>query len=429
LTNGFVLAAAGMTFNTIGQTNGAANGEIKWDAYCNIYDFTKRTAFQVTVQVEDQDVCLLPNPAKAIYNLNVILPGNADPIIDTDLTPASSERHVTGVTRRINETLQFNVTGKDLVDNDYLVMTGKGSDFVFSTVGVSIDPVQPKANGLVNSVFTWPITCNAVNLSVRDTYTFQFIVVDNANKCRFYKADTVDVEVKVLPPLNQPPALTVANANPSATNLSLANTIEMTVGPPVQLVLTGTDPDVSPVKDNLTIELIRDEGTVLPEGFTFQTVRGTSPIQATFGWNPDCTIFQNDVYENDYSFTFRVKDDHCVTAKSDSLTVKVKIKDVDGTDANFVPPNFFSPNGDNVNDYFAMEVRDGTTGEVRNILPLDNCYSKFEGVRIYNRWGNEVFHSTDRDFKWYGAGESAGVYFYFINYTKKEYRGSLSLRY
>ena len=76
-----------------------------------------------------------------------------------------------------------------------------------------------------------------------------------------------------------------------------------------------------------------------------------------------------------------------------------------------------------------MESKDPVTGEVKNILPNDNCFSQFEAVRIYNRWGNPVFQSSDRNFKWYGTGESAGVYFYFIKYSKKEYRGSLSLRY
>jgi len=82
-----------------------------------------------------------------------------------------------------------------------------------------------------------------------------------------------------------------------------------------------------------------------------------------------------------------------------------------------------------VNDYFAMEAKDPGTGELKSILPNDNCASKFEGVRIYNRWGNLVFQSDDRNFKWYGPGESAGVYFYHITFTHREYRGSLSLRY
>ena len=427
ITNGFALNTAGMTFNTFHQTNGAADGEIKWDAFCNIYDFTKRTAFQITVQVEDQDKCLIPNPAKAIYNLTVVLPGNADPIIDTDLTPAPSERYVKGLTRRINESLKFKVTGKDNVDNDYLIMTGKGSDFSYGKYGVVIDPVQPKANGLVNSMFQWDITCKSVDLKKKDTFDFQFIVVDFANKCRIYKADTVDVEVKILPPLNQPPMLSVSN-NSVAGALS-SNVLSMILGPPIELVLTGTDADFFPKQDSLTIELISKDGTVEPVGFTFKPVRGKSPLQTTLSWQPNCTIFENQVYENDYSFMFRIHDDHCLTAKKDSVTVKIKIKDVDGTDAHFLPPNFFSPNGDNVNDYFAMEIKDESTGELKNVLPNDNCNSQFEGVRIYNRWGNQIFQSTDRNFKWHGVGESAGVYYFFINYTKKEYRGSLSLRY
>ena len=417
-----------MTFNTFHQTNGAADGELKWDAFCDIYDFTKRTAFQVTVQVEDQDVCLIPNPAKAIYNLTVVLPGNADPIIDTDLTAATSERYVKGLTRRINEPLSFKVTGKDVIDNDFLVMSGKGDGFDFVPLGVSINPLQAKANGLVNSTFQWNILCKEVDLKTRDTFDFQFIVVDNQNKCRLYKADTVDVEVKILPPLNQPPHLSATTSNIAGVTLS-NNNINMIIGPSIELLLTGTDADNNPAQDSLTIELISQDGNVAPNGFEFKAVRGKSPLQTTFNWRPDCSIFENEVYENDYSFTFRIKDDHCLTAKKDSLTVNIKIKDVDGSDTQFVPPNFFSPNGDTVNDYFAMEMKDATTGEIRNILPKDNCYSHFEYVRIYNRWGNQVFQSTDRNFKWYGAGESAGVYYYFLNYTRKEYRGSLSLRY
>ena len=135
------------------------------------------------------------------------------------------------------------------------------------------------------------------------------------------------------------------------------------------------------------------------------------------------------MYENEYTFVFRLLDDHCITEKSDSITLRIKVKDVDGSDKQFVPPNFFSPNEDNVNDYFAMETKDPVTGEFTNILPNNNCASQFEAVRIYNRWGNEVFQSTDRDFKWYGAGESAGVYYYVIKYSAKEYKGSISLRY
>ena len=81
------------------------------------------------------------------------------------------------------------------------------------------------------------------------------------------------------------------------------------------------------------------------------------------------------------------------------MRIRIKIKDINGSDAEFSPPNFFSPNGDAHNEYFAMEALDPVTKEPVNILPLDNCVSHFESVRIYNRWGNQVFQSGDRNFK------------------------------
>jgi len=429
LTNGFLLANAGMTFDTFNQVDGEADGQLKWDAYCDIYDFTQRTAFQVTIQVEDKDKCMIPNPAKEIFNLNVLLPGNASPTIDTDLTPATRERTVNNITRHIDESLTFKVTGKDLVDNDALVMKGVGKDFLFSDYGITINPNPVSANGLVNSDFAWNIKCTSVDLKKKDTFDFRFIVVDNKNKCRIYKADTVDISMKVFPPINHAPQLMMTNLNSPATLVNNDNSISTILGNAIQLVLTGTDSDVIPAKDNLTLELVKSDGTVTPVGFNFTPASGKSPIQAKFTWQPDCSIFLNNIYENDYTFKFMLTDDHCITAKKDSIVMKLKIKDIDGSDIHFMPPNFFSPNGDNINDYFTMEVKDPATGEIKNILPLDNCTSTFELIRIYDRWGNQVFQSAERDFKWDGKGENSGVFFYFLKYSSKEYRGTISLRY
>lgn len=427
LTDGFVLANAGMTFNNLHQEVAASNGEVKWDAYCDIYNFTQRTNFQVTVQVEDRDKCKIPNPAKAIYNLRVILPGNADPVIDTDLTPAASERDV-GLTRRVNESLNFTVRGTDLTDNDLLVLSGSGDGFTFSDFGMTATPLPVTANGSTQATLGWEIQCNSINLDARDSLNFRFIVVDNANKCRFYKADTVDVHVKVLPPLNEKPMLTFTNLNPAQTTF-VSNATTLTRGPEIKFSLTGTDADVTPSKDHLVLELIGQQGNVEPRGFAFENVAGTSPVQGVFTWLPDCSVFENGVYENNYVFTFRLSDDHCITAKADTVSVAITLKDIDSEGKDFIPPNFFSPNGDNINDYYALESIDPDTGERVSVLPPDNCDSQFEGVFIYNRWGKEVFSSTDRDFKWLGTNESPGVYYYSIKFSKKEYRGTVTLRY
>lgn len=424
---GFSLPASGFQFTTLSNTPGAANGELKWDAFCDIYDFTQRTSFQVIIQVEDDDFCKLPNPAKAIHNLTVNLPGNDDPIIDSDLTSNPAERKVS-LTRRVYESVNFKVTGKDVVDNDFLVLKSEVQSFESTESSIAISPTPTSANTLVSSDVAWTVGCDVLSSAEPDTVNLQFIVVDNANKCRIYKADTLDVEVKVLPPANHAPVLSVFNQNADHTDF-VDGVLSVTLGASIDLLLTGNDADVTPAKDNLTLKLREATGNVPPFGYTFEQAEGPSPLATTFTWTPGCSIFKRGIFENEYTFTFDVYDDRCHVDKKDSVTFTIRIKDVDGSDANFRPPNFVSPNGDEKNDYYAMETLVPETGELLNILPNDNCDSRFEYVRIYNRWGKEMFRSTERDFKWYPDDTSSGVYYYSIKFTKKEYRGSLTVRY
>jgi len=429
LTNGFSLAGAGMQFKTLTQTNGAASGEVKWDAYCDIYDFTKRTAFQVTVQVEDQDQCKIPDPTKGIYNLNVILPGNADPIIDSDLTANPLERTV-DIVRRLDDALDFNVIGTDLVDNDLLVLSARGGPLDTSLPGVTIAASPTTNRGTVSTHAAWTIACKDVDLTVKEEelYQFQFIVVDNANKCRIYKADTLDVNLTVKRPINHAPVLSVINNNPGGTTLA-GDILTLTRGAPIDLTLTGTDADLTPQKDMLKLQLADQKGNVNPKGYQFMYAEGRTPVQSSFNWTPDCSIFRNGSSEKEYQLSFELLDDRCQTAKKDSLRLTIKVKDIDGSDDKFFPPNFVSPNGDDKNDYYAMERLIPETGEKENILPLDNCQGSFEYVLIYNRWGKELFRSTDRDFRWYPGDTPAGTYYYSIKFTNKEYKGPLTVMY
>jgi hypothetical protein len=426
LTDGFLLKDFGMDVTFAQPLQGQVKGELTWDPRCNIYDFTKRTAFTVKILVDDQDLCNLNDPDVAAYKLNIKLPGNADPIIDTDLTTAASERKIS-VHRKIFESLNFKVTGQDLVDNDFLILRGKGIGFNATDYSVSFPQVT--GNGSVFSNFAWTIGCDNIDLKKKDTYTFQFIVVDNANKCRFYKADTVDVEVKLSPPDNSKPQLEALT--PSFKNVTSSN-LGFMLGQPIEIILEGTDGDVFPAKDNLTLSLVKATGDVKPEGYSFDQAKGKSPIQSLFKWIPDCGIFKNQVYENNYRFDFRVADDRCLNAKADTIQVNLKIKDVDGSGNKFYLPNVFTPNGDQHNDYFALEGIDGEEGvafDTKVSLPKDNCTGRFELVQIFNRWGETIFESTDRKFRWYAPNTAAGVYYYRIKYSNREYKSPLSVTY
>lgn len=423
---GFDPALAGFTFTQSPQAGGTINAQLEWDANCSVYDFTHKTDFEVWIVAEDIDHCNINNPDVMKFNLSLLLPGNHPPIIDTDRTSDPFERTLQ-ITQQIYDRLQFNVYAND-IDNDFLVMGMQGVGFNPADIGVSFQPVS--GNGSVQSEFTWDIPCEKINLKVKNTYAFEFLVVDNVNKCHFQNADTLDVIVTLMPPNNREPTLIVnsLNADQALENGSMATMI----GDQINLGLYGSDPDVIPEPDYLHIDLIDARGTVPPDGYVFEPAEGAGNIETTFSWNPECSIFQNGVKQNDYKFMFRVYDNRCNNSMADTVEVNIDISDVESDETAFMPPNIITPNGDDCNDYFAMEGADPSescpTVQSSN-LPADNCDRHFESIHIFNRWGKQVFESTDRNFRWYANGEPSGIYFYLLKYSDKEYKGNITVRY
>lgn len=97
----------------------------------------------------------------------------------------------------------------------------------------------------------------------------------------------------------------------------------------------------------------------------------------TFTTNPVHTFDK----EGTYLVTLNVlSKDNC----RDSITKKITVR----TDFTFYAPNSFSPNGDFINDEF---------------IPLGtNWDTEHYELRIFNRWGNEVFKTTDTQKGWDG---------------------------
>ena len=94
----------------------------------------------------------------------------------------------------------------------------------------------------------------------------------------------------------------------------------------------------------------------------------------------------------------------------------------------FIPPNVFTPNGDDKNQFFAMVKYDEAIDEFISILPEDNCFGRFVSITIFDRWGKQVYESFDRDFRWHGEGVPVGVYFYNLKFTNRDYKGIVSVR-
>ena len=73
-------------------------------------------------------------------------------------------------------------------------------------------------------------------------------------------------------------------------------------------------------------------------------------------------------------------------------------------------PNAFSPNGDGKNDNW----------HILNVPQLQQAGITLQTVGVYNRWGNEVFKSSDINFSWDAKGWVSDSYYYYIRYKTKE---------
>jgi gliding motility-associated-like protein len=418
----FSLSKSGMKTDITTNQGGTLKGNLSWDAFCDIYDFTKRTDFMVKLLVDDIDECDANDPDTLTFHLNVVLPPDNKPVIDTDLTADPFEVEIDGIEKRIFDKWTFNVTGKD-ADNDQVTVRMVGDGYNPGAYGM----IFPKATavGSVSSAFNWDLLCEKFKLDERDSFNIAFLAIDSLGKCRVRQTDSLTVKVKVLKPLNQIPLLGIQD---QSTPGVYRDKLEATLAPGqnLDLVLNGLDADKAPA-DILTLKLTDVGGDDLPLGWTFEDAEGPSVLIAPFKWAPDCSIFKEGDYEMDFYFEFTLADNRCLSGATEVYRLNVKVKDVEGSSFERDPANVFTPNGDGINDFYSMERRDDT-GELVSILPPDNCQGVFESVRIYNRWGRTVFTSSDRNFRWSGQNESAGVYFYHVTFSNKEFKGTVSLR-
>jgi gliding motility-associated-like protein len=78
----------------------------------------------------------------------------------------------------------------------------------------------------------------------------------------------------------------------------------------------------------------------------------------------------------------------------------------------FNPPNIITPNGDDKNQFFTMPT-----------LPPDFCDARFADIKIFSRWGRQVYQSETREFRWPGEG-TGGVYYYVVSFVNgRRYKG------
>jgi len=101
-------------------------------------------------------------------------------------------------------------------------------------------------------------------------------------------------------------------------------------------------------------------------------------------------------------------------------------------------PNVFTPNGDNINDYFIIAEDKGTDvippslkgAEYESYKPLSVYYKKTT-LLIFNRQGRKLLETNDYKNDWDGGNLKDGVYFYVLQCegfkSNQVYRGSVTI--
>ena len=170
---------------------------------------------------------------------------------------------------------------------------------------------------------------------------------------------------------------------------------------------TGFDTDAG---DSL-VASIYDVSSILAQQnitFSFDTLQ-QNPINIEVCVTTNCDVPNS----NAEGFKIVINDGSCPKPKTDTFHVYLEITSLDLADPLKNVPNVFTPNKDGLNDYFT----------INKVYPA-SCIENFSIV-IYNRWGEQVFESTDFAFKWFADGLPNGVYFYVIKLDNREKAGNI----
>ncbi|GGF09834.1 gliding motility-associated C-terminal domain-containing protein [Hymenobacter cavernae] len=297
----------------------------------------------------------------------------------------------------LGDVVTFDVVATD-PDNDAVTLDMTGRNFTPANLGAQFTPGAGTAN-TSRGRFSWRVTCAAVGTSL-----YEFVFTAAASPCAERQATTVVIPIQV-EYINGPPVLT-STLPPTEPNATAVAVVRRPLGGTYEATLTALDID----QDALVLSATGNGFDLAPLGMSFVPVNANGRAQAIFRWEPSCEA----VARGGLEVTFRLQEASC-SPRTITRTVRFEVFSTDT--ASFLPANVFTPNGDQKNDFFELPS-----------LPPDFCGSYLASIKIFTRWGNEVYRTTNRDLHWDGHGLPAGVYYYLIEYTdKKRFRGTVTI--
>ncbi|TGE28753.1 gliding motility-associated C-terminal domain-containing protein [Hymenobacter metallicola] len=362
------------------RTPGSPDTLVSQLCFPNCLD-TKGKVYLLDVIVADNG-CSLPKRDTVRVAFMGVPDPNSPPLVATTAGPGLPLRV------RIGDLVTFQVTGRDPdADPVTLSMTGRG--FTPASVGATL--VQNSTGGQVSGTFTWRVPCPPT-----DKFFYEF---------DFGAAATTCSEAQAAAPLLVPIQIDYTNAPPTLTTSDDVTVVRRQLGESFTMSLEGLDTD----QDMLTMTASVAGMDLAAAGMRFTPQNGPGRATGLFEWIPNCEVAARDQTE----VTFRLQETTCKPVPK-THTLRFEVERPVAPD--FLPANIFTPNNDKVHDFF----------ELPN-LPPDFCDSRLADIKIFSRWGNLVYRTTNRTFKWDGGGLPAGVYFLLIEYTDKTYKGTVTI--
>ncbi|MBC8083976.1 MAG: gliding motility-associated C-terminal domain-containing protein [Hymenobacter sp.] len=300
---------------------------------------------------------------------------------------------------RVGDLITFDVLGTD-PDSDPVTLAMTGVGFQPADVGATF--TQGANGNQIRGRFAWRVDCRAVG---RPLHEFRFTAA--AGPCGEPQTVALTVPIQV-DYANAPPVLVSPQFRAPALPTDPPVVIRRLVGGVFEATFGGTDSDQDPL-----VLLATGTGFELAAaGMSFRPQNGTGQASAVFRWDANCAgAGQTD---RTLEVTFQLQE---ATCRPVPQVLVARFELIRPETPDFKPPNIFTPNGDDKNATFTVPG-----------LPADFCDSRFANIKIFSRWGNLVYQSKDRNFRWDGDQRVPGVYYYLIEFTDgRKYRGPITL--
>ena len=234
-------------------------------------------------------------------------------------------------------------------------------------------------------------------------------------------SSAINLQATVVQPLCPPLSDGSIAINPSGGNPGYTytwsdathNASDQQLGPGVYIVTvtdskgcTDMDTFTLAYQGHLTVSAGINDTIDLGNDVTLVAVPSPNAADISYVWSPDynlsCTDCQATLAAPFQTITYTVNASDTNGCRAiDSVTVFVN------KTYNLYVPNAFSPNGNGVNDYYQIFG--------------DKASWKYVDIKIFDRWGEKVFESTDLDFKWDGTYrglmQEPDVFVYILNVT------------